>query len=90
MKRYTLVVSGKVQGVSYREFARREAEKLNLTGYVKNLDNDSVELVAEGNETDLKKFVTICRKGPLMAFVKNIELKESEATSEFEGFDITY
>ena len=88
MKRYSMRISGRVQGVFYRDFAKRGAEKLNLTGYVKNLAGGDVELIAEGAETDLKDYVKICRKGPLMAFVKNIEVKETEATGEFESFDV--
>ncbi len=90
MKRYSMSVAGKVQGVFYRDFARREAEKFGLTGYVKNLSNGTVEIVAEGNETDLKKLLLACKKGPLMAYVKNVDLKETDATGEFEDFDIHY
>ena len=88
MKRYSMSISGKVQGVFYRDFAKREAEKLNLVGYVKNLAGGDVELIAEGREADLKAYVKICRKGPLMAFVKKVEIKETEATGEFESFDV--
>lgn len=90
MKRYSMSVSGKVQGVFYRDFARKEAEKLNLKGYVKNLDDGKVEIIAEGNEADLRSYVIACRKGPLMAFVKSINVEESKATGEFEDFNIRY
>ena len=90
MKRHHLIVSGRVQGVFYRDFARREAEKLDITGYVKNLSDGNVEIVAEGTDEALKKFISICKKGPLMAFVKNVEMKEEPATGEFDGFDVRY
>jgi len=90
MKRYHMVVSGKVQGVFYRDFARREAEKLGITGYVKNLGDGNVEMVAEGNDEALKKFVSACKKGPLMAFVKNIDVKDGSVTGEFKDFDLKY
>ncbi|MAG15486.1 acylphosphatase [Candidatus Woesearchaeota archaeon] len=88
MKRLHLIISGRVQGVLYRDFARREAEKLDISGYAKNLNDGTVEIVAEGSEENLKKMVNSCKKGPLMAFVKNIDAKEESATNEFDGFDI--
>ncbi len=90
MKRFRIMVSGRVQGVFYRDFARREAEKLGINGYVKNLSNGSVEIVAEGEGKSMEKFIAVCRKGPLMAFVKGAEIKEEPPTGEFDGFDIRY
>jgi len=52
--------------------------------------NGDVEIVAEGSDENLKSFVTACKKGPLMAFVKNVDVKEEKATSEFESFDVRY
>ncbi|MBI2663868.1 acylphosphatase [Candidatus Woesearchaeota archaeon] len=90
MKRIHMIISGRVQGVLYRDFARREAEKLDISGYVKNLGDGNVEVVAEGAEDALNQFVKACKKGPLMAFVRNIDVKESAATAEFDGFDVRY
>jgi len=85
-----MIVSGRVQMVFYRDFTRREAEKLEITGYVKNLEDGNVEIVAEGDNNNLDKFVAACKKGPLMAFVKNVEMKEEKATNDFDGFDVRY
>jgi len=90
MKRYHLIISGRVQGVFYRDFVRREANKLDIVGYVKNLSEGNVEIVAEGTEESLKKFISNCKKGPLMAFVKNIDIKEETAKNEFEDFDVKH
>ena len=90
MKRLTITISGKVHGVFYRDFAKIEAEKLDITGYVKNLPNGNVEIIAEGSDENLEKFITACRKGPLMAFVNNIDIKETQALSDLEGFDIRH
>ena len=90
MMRYSMRVSGKVQGVFYRDFAKLEAEKIGILGYVKNLGDGTVEIVAEGEDAALKKFLASCRKGPLMAFVKNVGFTEAEATNEFESFDIRH
>ena len=88
MKRVHMTVSGKVQGVFYRDFVRREAEKLGVAGYVKNLSDGTVEIVAQGDEDSLKKLAAACRKGPLMAFVENVEIKDFSGSDDFDGFDI--
>ncbi|MBI2141670.1 acylphosphatase [Candidatus Woesearchaeota archaeon] len=90
LKRIHAIAKGKVQGVFYREFVRREAEGLGVSGYARNLKDGSVEIVAEGEEKQLREFEKKFRKGPLMAFVSEIDLKEEQATGEFEGFDIRY
>ncbi len=90
MKRFQIMVSGRVQGVFYRDFVRTEAEKLDIVGYVRNLGSGNVEIVAEGEDKKVEKFLAVCRKGPLMAFVKNVDAKEEPPTGEFDGFDIRY
>ena len=89
-KRIHAKVKGKVQGVFYREFTRREAESLGVSGFARNLKDGSVEIVAEGEEKQLKEFEKRFRKGPLMAFISEIEIKEQPATGEFDGFDIRF
>ena len=89
-KRIHAIVKGKVQGVFYREFTRREAEALGVTGFARNLKDGNVEIIAEGDERKLKEFEKKFRKGPLMAFITDVDMKEEPATGEFEGFDIRY
>ncbi|MBI2143227.1 acylphosphatase [Candidatus Woesearchaeota archaeon] len=89
-KRIHAVVKGKVQGVFYREFTRREAEGLGVSGFVRNLKDGTVEIVAEGEERQLKEFEKRFRKGPLMAFITDVEMREEQATGEFDGFDIRF
>ena len=89
-KRIHAIVKGKVQGVFYREFTRREAESLGVSGFARNLKDGSVEIVAECEEKQLKEFEKRFRKGPLMAFISEIEIKEQPATGEFDGFDIRF
>lgn len=90
MKRLHLIVSGKVQGVFYRDFVRREAEKLGVKGFVRNLSDGTVEVVAEGDDSVLKSLVAACKKGPLMAFVKSVDVKDEPSTGQFEDFDVRY
>lgn len=89
-KRICAIIKGRVQGVFYREFVRREAEGLGVSGYVRNLKDGNVEIVAEGEEKQLREFEKKFRKGPLMAFVSDVNVKEEQPTGEFEGFDIRY
>jgi len=90
MKRIHLIVHGKVQGVFYRDFVRKAAEKLGVKGFVRNLRNGTVEVVAEGEDDKLNTFIRECKRGSLLAFVKNAEIKEEPTTGEFEDFEIRY
>ena len=71
MKHFT--VAGRVQGVGFRRWAERQAEELNLSGWVRNLSDGRVEIMAEGEEDDELAFWQACQKGPL--FGKVIEIK---------------
>lgn len=88
MKRLTLKISGKVQGVFYRTETLKKAEDLGLLGSVRNLDNGDVEIIAEGEEDALKKFQDWCRVGSELAEVEGVEAKFEEASEEFESFTI--
>ncbi len=88
VKQVHLIIKGKVQGVFYREFAMKAARKLRLKGFVRNLPDETVEVVAEGQEEDLKKLIAECRKGPLMAHVKDIEIEYGKPEKEFDNFYI--
>lgn len=89
-KRVHLFVSGRVQGVFYRDFTRRQAKRFNITGWVRNLFDGRVEIVAEGEEENIKKFIEELKKGPPAARVENLEIKEEKATLEFDNFEIIY
>lgn len=84
------IVTGSVQGVSFRAFTQKRAAELGLVGFVCNLDDGSVEFVAEGPRVDLERFRDAVRVGPWMAVVENIESEWSAATGEFFRFAIRY
>ncbi|MFH1182276.1 MAG: acylphosphatase [Candidatus Woesearchaeota archaeon] len=88
MKRVKIIVSGRVQGVFYRNFAKLEAEKLGISGFARNLRDGTVEIIAEGGEKALEQLKKQLWKGPTMSFVKNVITSETDNTEEFEGFDI--
>jgi len=89
-RRLHCVVKGRVQGVCYRMFACEEAMGLGLTGWVRNVPDGSVEILAEGDPAALEKFLKICMEGPPLARVSKIDHNYSDATGEFKTFEITY
>jgi len=88
MMRAHIYVSGRVQGVFYRSNTQKRARELGLVGWVKNLIDGRVEIVAEGEEENLKKFIEWCRIGPAFAMVKDVEVTVEPVTGEFKSFDI--
>ncbi|MEM4337089.1 MAG: acylphosphatase [Candidatus Woesearchaeota archaeon] len=86
-----IIISGKVQNVGFREFLRREASKIGgLVGYVKNLKDGRVEVLVSGEPAKLKEFEKICRKGPLLASIKEISIDDVEYDEEYDSFVIRY
>jgi len=90
MKRYHLFISGKVQGVWYRQSMLQEAIKLGVNGWVRNLSDGRVEAVIEGDEKALEKLISWCHVGPPKAVVSKIDIIEEPAASEFFSFKILY
>jgi acylphosphatase len=89
MQRYILV-HGRVQGVNFRYFAQQNAERLSIQGYVKNLPDGGVEIVAEGDEATLNRFVTILWKCPPAAKVDAVKVEERSFGEEYTSFRIEY
>ena len=90
LRRIHLFVSGRVQGVCYRMDAASVARRLGVTGWVRNLPDGRVELLAEGHESRLEDLVGWCRQGPPLAIVRDVVESSAEATGEFAEFRITY
>ena len=88
--RLHVFVSGKVQGVYFRDSTRREARSLNLTGWVRNLRDRRVEAVLEGSREKAEEMLSWCHKGPPEASVTNVEHAWEPATGEFIEFTIRY
>ena len=80
-------VSGRVQGVSYRVAARREAERLGLAGWARNEDDDSVSIDVEGHPAAVGAFLRWAAKGPPAARVSTVEQTEAEPAGH-RGFTI--
>jgi acylphosphatase len=87
-QRASLLISGQVQGVSYRASAAREAQALQLSGWVRNLRSGQVELCAEGPPAALQALIAWCRRGPPAARVDSVDVHMSAATGEFSAFTV--
>ena len=85
------IVTGRVQGVNFRDFVYRHAISLGLTGYVRNLpDMRSVEVVAEGQRERLELLVEHLRKGPRGARVDSVDVQWGEASERYTQFRVTF
>ena len=82
-------ISGKVQGVGYRYSTVAQAQKLGLTGWVKNLYDGRVEALFEGNKDTIDQMLLWCKQGPSMSYVTNVETYKKEYTGQFNDFSIT-
>lgn len=87
MKAVRLTVTGDVQGVSYRYFARAEAKKLGLAGFAKNEHDGSVTIFVQGDDLKIQEFVEWAKEGSPMASVENVELDEAEL-NDSERFEV--
>lgn len=83
-------VYGQVQGVGYRYFARQTARRLNLQGYVRNRDDRSVEVVAEGAKGALDQFLAQLKRGPSAAAVERVDAKWLPSRHTFLGFEVRF
>ena len=88
--RVHLFISGRVQGVFFRHNMRREALKLGVTGWVRNLPDGRVEAVIEGEEEKVEKLVEWAHRGPPLARVDEVKIIREDYKGEFETFEIIY
>ena len=86
-KSVRLYVSGFIQGIFYRSYIKDNAERLNVKGFVRSLEDNRVEVFLEGNLDDVNKMIELCRKGIKSTEIKNIEIKD-ERFQDFKNFQI--
>ena len=94
VRRAECIISGRVQGVMFRDFVKRSAKKFGVLGTVENQQNGTVYVVAEADEKILKEFIKELYRKPfisrMVARVDGISEEWKEATGEFKSFDIIY
>ena len=87
-KRLHIFVYGKVQGVGYRAFIQSQAKNLKVFGWVKNLSDGRVEIMAEADEVALGEFLNRVTSGTKTSEINDVAVDELEATGEFHDFII--
>ena len=85
-----IVVTGKVQGVFFRSKTKHNADHHDVKGWVRNLPNNRVEAVFEGEKDNVQTLISFCKHGPSRAKVTNINLTWETYTGEFDRFKIKY
>ncbi len=88
--RLRAIVHGRVQGVNFRYYTRQQASHLGITGYVRNLWDGTVKVVAEGARQNVTRLLNWLHKGPRMAFVEKVDAQWLPYSGEFRGFEVRY
>ncbi len=88
IRRIRLNVDGAVQGVGFRFYISRYAQELGVCGYVRNMPDGSVEVVAEGAQSRLRALAEHAERGPSMSRVTDCDIEWGPASGEFSSFDI--
>ena len=83
----SIIVRGRVQGVFYRQSTREKATELNINGFVRNLPDGSVHILATGTIEQLNSFINWCWQGPRKAIVTDVQ-QEIRALQQFDSFKI--
>jgi acylphosphatase len=88
-KSIRLYIDGTVQGIFYRAFIKENAERYDVKGFVRNLEDGRVEVFLEGNIENVKKMIELCKKGPKHSMVRDIEEKD-ERFQDFKTFKVLH
>lgn len=87
MKKH-IFITGRVQGVGFRHFTRKNAEALGVTGWVKNLPDGRVEAVFQGSEEQIEELIQRCKNGPVASYVQDIEVEKDSGDENFDDFSV--
>ena len=90
MERIHIWVKGRVQGVGFRAFAQQTGMQFSLTGWVRNIGYDTVEIVAEGTHEKLEKFAGLVKIGPRAGNVADVKVEWETALGEYRSFIVKY
>ncbi len=85
-----ILVTGRVQGVFFRDHTQKWASSLNLTGWVRNIRNGQVEALAEGDKEKIEELVTRLNEGPPLAQVEKVDVNWEEYRGEFKDFRVAF
>ena len=88
-KAVRLYIKGLIQGIFFRSFIKTNAEKYNVKGFTRNLEDGRVEVFLEGNSPDVNKMIELCNQGPKHSQIKDVQIKQ-ERFQEFKTFKILH
>jgi len=83
-----MLVRGTVQGIFFRQFVKEHADDLKLRGYVRNLSAGDVEIVVEGEQEQIGRFIGFIQKGPAHSQIRNVQVDEKKWSGDFKEFKI--
>ncbi len=88
-KSVRLYIDGTVQGVFFRRFIKENAEKLDVKGFTRNLEDGRIEVFLEGNIDEVKKMIELCKKGPKHSQIRKVEEK-AERFQDLKNFKVLH
>lgn len=88
MKQAHIFVSGFVQGVGYRQFVKRSARGIGVVGWVRNLPDGRVEVILQGSQEKIDQLIALCKKGPFLSEVEDVQVVWEESTEEYKDFNV--
>ncbi len=83
-----MIVKGTVQGVFFRQFVKEHADDLKLKGYVRNISTGDVEIVIEGEQESIDRFLGLIKKGPQHSHIRDVKIEEKKWSGDFKEFKI--
>jgi len=88
-KALRLYITGTVQGIFFRAFVKENAERYNVKGFVRNLEDGRIEIFLEGDTNNVNKMIELCEKGPRHSQIKKVDMKP-ERFQDFKTFKVLH
>ena len=88
-KAIRLYITGTVEGIFFRAFIKENAERHNVKGFVRNLEDGRIEIFLEGDASNVNKMIELCKKGPRHAQIKKVDMKP-ERFQDFKTFKVLH
>lgn len=88
-KSVRVYINGTVQGVFFRGFIKENAERYNVKGFIRNLEDGRVEVFLEGNIEEVNKMIELCKQGPKHSQIRSVEVKD-EKFQDLKGFKVLH
>lgn len=90
MVHFYIVIYGLVQGVGFRRFTRRKANLYEIVGWVRNTENGTVEIDAEGLPMNMVQFLSAIKTGPKRSKIERVEITQLQSLESYQGFTTKY